>query len=202
MARKTFISYKYSESRNLRDKIISALGDDGRYYNGETAESPNLTSQKVESIKENLKSMIYDTSVMIVIVSPNMKSSNWIDWEIQYSLREYKRNDKASKANGIVCVVQKITGSYDWLISNSSNSDGCSVRNIEESYLFEIIKKNRFNKIKEHSYACDDCGTFDQLDGSYISIIEEDRFLKDPSFFIENAYSKSNSSNYKLSKTV
>ena len=96
MARKTFISYKYSESRNLRDKIISALGDDGRYYNGETAESPNLTSQKVESIKENLKSMIYDTSVMIVIVSPNMKSSNWIDWEIQYSLREYKRNDKSS----------------------------------------------------------------------------------------------------------
>lgn len=28
MAHKTFISYKYSEARELRDKIIEALGDD------------------------------------------------------------------------------------------------------------------------------------------------------------------------------
>lgn len=29
MAHKTFISYKYSESQELRDRIIEALGDDG-----------------------------------------------------------------------------------------------------------------------------------------------------------------------------
>lgn len=29
MAHKTFISYKYSEARQLRDDIIHALGDDG-----------------------------------------------------------------------------------------------------------------------------------------------------------------------------
>lgn len=28
MAHKTFISYKYSEAQNLRDRIIKALGDD------------------------------------------------------------------------------------------------------------------------------------------------------------------------------
>ncbi len=27
MAKKTFISYKYSEARDVRDKIIDALGD-------------------------------------------------------------------------------------------------------------------------------------------------------------------------------
>lgn len=38
MAHKTFISYKYSELQNLRDKIIEALGDDATYYKGETSE--------------------------------------------------------------------------------------------------------------------------------------------------------------------
>lgn len=43
MARKTFISYKYSEATDLRDKIVEALGDDSKYYQGETSESPDLS---------------------------------------------------------------------------------------------------------------------------------------------------------------
>lgn len=42
MARKTFISYKYSEARNTRDRIIKALGSDSKYYQGETSESPYM----------------------------------------------------------------------------------------------------------------------------------------------------------------
>lgn len=34
MARKTFISYKYSEARDLRDDILDALGEDAQYYKG------------------------------------------------------------------------------------------------------------------------------------------------------------------------
>ena len=37
MARKTFISYKYSELASLRDRIISALREDAEYYQGETS---------------------------------------------------------------------------------------------------------------------------------------------------------------------
>ena len=36
MAHKTFISYKYSEAQELRDRIIKAFGDDASYYQGET----------------------------------------------------------------------------------------------------------------------------------------------------------------------
>ena len=43
MAHKTFISYKYSEAQDLRDRIIKALGDDASYYQGETSDSPDLT---------------------------------------------------------------------------------------------------------------------------------------------------------------
>ncbi|GIP45084.1 hypothetical protein J45TS6_35430 [Paenibacillus sp. J45TS6] len=49
-ARKTFISYKYSEAQHTRDRIIKALGTDARYYQGETSTSPNLTDRKTETI--------------------------------------------------------------------------------------------------------------------------------------------------------
>ena len=34
MAHKTFISYKWSEAQDVRDRIIDALGDDASYYKG------------------------------------------------------------------------------------------------------------------------------------------------------------------------
>ena len=37
-----------------------------------------------------------------------MKQSNWIDWEIEYSLKEITREDRTSRSNGIVGVIQKI----------------------------------------------------------------------------------------------
>ena len=94
MAHKTFISYKYSEARGLRDRIIDALGDDASYYKGETSDSPDLTDTSTENIKKNLRDMMYDTSVTIVILSPNMKQSKWIDWEIEYCLKDNTRKNK------------------------------------------------------------------------------------------------------------
>lgn len=79
MAHKTFISYKYSEAQKLRDDIIEALGDDASYYQGETSDSPNLTDTSTENIKKSLRDMMYNTSVTIVILSPNIKKSKWID---------------------------------------------------------------------------------------------------------------------------
>lgn len=100
MAHKTFISYKYSEATDLRDRIIKALGDDATYYKGETSDSPDLTDTATENIKKNLKDMMYDTSVTIVIVSPNMKKSKWIDWEIEYCLKSITRKERTSHTNG------------------------------------------------------------------------------------------------------
>lgn len=201
MARETFIAYKYSEAQDLRDLIIEKLGDDASYYQGETAETPDLTDTSVDNIKENLKNMIFGTSVTIVIISPNLKNSKWVDWEIEYSLKEYKRGNTTSRTNGIVGVVMKVNGSYDWLISSYQNPDGCSTRSIDNSLLYDIIKKNRFNLNTADKYSCPTCKTFDQLNGSYISLVEQDRFLNNPQHFIENAYNKSKSiQNYNPSK--
>ena len=99
MAHKTFISYKYSEARDLRDRIIEALGDDATYYKGETSDSPDLTDTSTENIKRVLRNMMYDTSVTIVIISPHMKESKWIDWETEYSIKDNTRKSRTSHTN-------------------------------------------------------------------------------------------------------
>ncbi|MDE0034004.1 MAG: TIR domain-containing protein [Deltaproteobacteria bacterium] len=189
MARKTFISYKYSEAQQLRDTIITALGEDATYYQGETSDSPDLTDSSTESIKGKLTDMMYDTSVTIVIVSPNFTASKWIDWEIEYCLKEISRKGRTSKTNGVVGVVQKMAGAYDWLVTTSRKPDGCIVRTINNSKLYPIINNNRYKR-RNQGYACANCKSHSQLEGSYISLIDESDFLADLDKYIDNAYQK------------
>ncbi len=106
MAHKTFISYKYSEARETRDAILKAMGKDAVYYQGETSESPDLADTSTENIKRNLRDMIYGTSVTIVVISPEIKKSKWIDWEIEYFLKKISRKDRTSNQqnkNHLLC---------------------------------------------------------------------------------------------------
>jgi hypothetical protein len=191
MARKTFISYKYSECQNLRDRILEALGDDVSYYKGETSDSPSLDDVTTETIKEKLKKMIHDTSVTIVIVSPNMIDSNWIDWEVEYSLKEIKRGDKTSRTNGVVGVIMEYEGSYEWFKKSKKKDDGCTVFSYMTDKVYPVINDNRYNLNSDSPYSCTTCKCYDMLDGSFISFIEEQQFLKNPTKYIENAFEKS-----------
>lgn len=201
MAHKTFISYKYSEARGLRDRIIKALGDDASFYEGETSASPDLSDLKTETIRGKLKDMIFGTSVTIVIVSPCMTESEWIDWEIEYSLCEYSRNGEVSRPNGLVGVIMERYGGYGWIKSTEAHPDGHTTRVLDDDKLYPIIRVNRFNQHPKE-YCCERCRSIDRLEGSYMSLIEEDEFLADPSRFIENAYDKSRRLwNYELCKS-
>lgn len=202
MAHKTFISYKYSEAQDLRDRIIEALGKDASYYKGETSDSPDLTDTSTENIKKNLKDMMFDTSVTIVIISPNMKESKWIDWEIEYCLKNITRKDRTSHTNGVVGVIMKVDGKYDWFKYSTTNSDNCSVSSYHDFKTFDIINKNRYNQDPK-KYSCDKCKCVNALTGSYIAFVEEDDFLGNPIKYINNAYDKSenDASGYKIYPT-
>ncbi|SFM12455.1 MTH538 TIR-like domain [Paenibacillus sp. 1_12] len=202
MARKTFVSYKYSEAKGTRDRIIEALGDDARYYQGETSASPDLTDRKTDTIRNHLKEMIFDTSVTIVVISPNIKLSKWIDWELEYSLKNITREDRTSGSNGIVGVIQEVNGSTNWIEKYITTSDGCRYRYLDKDLLYEIINKNRFNR-KTPEFTCPQCETVDTLEGSYIALINEKDFLSEPEKYIENAYEKSKRINeFNITKTV
>lgn len=99
-----------SEAQKLRDDIIDALKEKASYYKGETSDSPDLTDTTTDNIKKNLRDMMYDTSVTIVIISPHMKESKWIDWEIEYCLKDETRKGRTSHNNGIVGVIMKYKG--------------------------------------------------------------------------------------------
>ena len=157
------------------------MGNDAIYYRGETSDSPDLTDRITETIRRNLANMIYDTSVIIVIVSPNMRFSKRMEWEIKYALREQSRDGRTSHTNGVICVVQKndlasIFYSYDgyaW----AKNKFGW-----DNWKLFDIINNNRNNKKWNAPY---------YFYSNYIDIVTEDEFLRNPSKYIEDAYNKS-----------
>lgn len=182
MAHKTFISYKYADvvenkgRDNLRDKIIRKLGDDAKYYFGENSASPYLGDLKTETIKQKLSNMIYGTSVIIVILSPHVKQSEWMEWEIKYALRTQTRQDRKSYPNGIVAVVKKqdnVCCGYSWMKKFNGDWD--------ESCLFSVLKNNRNNRISYSS----------NLSQNYVDIVTEDEFLRDPNKHIEDAFIKS-----------
>lgn len=200
MARKTFISYKHSEAQDLRDRILKALGDDATYYRGETSESPDISNTSTDNIKNALKDMMFNTSVSIVIISPNMYKSKWIDWEIEYCLSEYSRKNRTSYTNGVVGVIMKVNGNTDWLKIHSFNHHGLPKVQFRSEYLFPIIYRNHYNSNPPLKH-CNDCNTYDSLNGSYITMVDEDEFLAYPNYYIENAYDKSEDvSKYILTK--
>lgn len=190
MAHKTFISYKWSEAQDLRDRIIDAMGEDSTYFKGETSDSPDLTDTSTENIKKHLRDMMFDTSVTIVILSPHIKESKWIDWEIEYCLKLETRKDRTSRRNGVVGVIMKVDGSYDWFKYSVQKPDGCKENNYHTYLMYDIINNNRFNQ-NPVQYHCETCKSYDALTGSYISFVEEDEFLSHIDKYIDNAYDKS-----------
>ncbi|MCC5439664.1 TIR domain-containing protein [Clostridium botulinum] len=201
MAHKTFISYKYSEASKLRDDIIKAMEDDAVYYKGETSNSPDLTDTSTENIKKNLKDMMFGTSVTIVILSPYMTESKWIDWEIEYTLKRITRENRTSQINGVVGVIMKYNGGYSWFKTEGENCHGTSIVTYKSDKVFPIIYNNHFNS-KPPIWHCDECKTYDYMNGSYITYVEEETFLNNIDKYIDNAFDKSeNEDNYDITRT-
>lgn len=200
MAHKTFISYKYSEAAGLRDLIIRKLGSNATYYQGETGSSPNISDNKTETIRQKLADMIYDTTVMIVVVSPNMTLSSWMEWEIKYALREQSRNGRTSHADGIVCVVQKdnnlwISDKYGWAKTYEGHWSA--------SKFFDVLVKNMNNKKSwmDSPIPSTNKTLYDSLSSNYIDIVTEDDFLRNSSYYIDKAFDKSeNINSYNITK--
>ena len=154
MARKIFVSYKHSDdsvksldgqgaARAYVDKLIELFEGD-EIYKGEGDE--DLGDFKDETIATHLKDKIYDSSLTLVLISPNMKdlskkeSDQWIPWEVSYSLKEITRNNRTSKTNAILAVVLPDRySSYRYYLEENTCSN-CHCRTLRTDLIYAIAK--------------------------------------------------------------
>lgn len=198
MGRKVFISYKYgdtsvqrlsrtpwNEITKVRDYVdeLQDLFDKEDQINKGELDGEDLSNFKNDTIKSKLRDKIYDSSVTIVLISPNMKdwwkaeSEQWIPWEISYSLRETTRNDRTSRRNGVLAVVlPDNNGSYDYMLENKTCcTTGCTLWHTEK--LFNILKANMFNIKEKHQANCSIGDNVYTGFVSYIDMIRWDTFI-------------------------
>ena len=122
-------------------------------YKGES-DGEDLSKLGEETIWEKLKDRIYDSSLTVVFISPNMKADykedkdQWIPWEISYSLKEVSRKNKngdpvTSKTNAMIAVVlPDSNGVYSYYLEEKNCcSSTCTMHHTNT--LFDIIRKNK-----------------------------------------------------------
>ena len=142
----------------MRDYVTefeNALESSDHIYKGESDDT-DLSELEDDTIWEKLKDRIYDSSITVIFISPNMKETSvldrdqWVPWEVSYSLKETSRKNKngdsvTSKTNAMVAVVlPDQNGSYSYYLEKKNCcSSGCTKHHTNK--LFEIIEKNKFN---------------------------------------------------------
>ena len=206
MARKIFVSYKHSDSNvaylpeyaDHRGQTARAYVDclekifEGeQIYKGEGNE--DLSEFKDETIKTHLKKKIHDSSVTIVLISPNMKEPSkderdqWIPWEVSYSLKDVVRGDKPSLANGMVAVVlPNQNGDYGYYIQDYA----CGCSTLRTNTLFKILSSNMFNRTKLLQGTCPHHSPeskFYAYPQSYIESVKWVDFVADVNKYFERA---------------
>ncbi len=217
MGKKVFISYKYKDTqvaninpnckticRDYVNELQEKLDETPHIYKAEEDDN-DLSNFKDDTIASLLRDKIFDSSITVVLISKGMKTSEqeedqWIPWEISYSLKEYKRNNRTSLTNGIIAVViPDEDGSYEYIIKDNPE---CNSRTIKTSQLFNILKENMFNAIEKPMRECN--GTkIHTGEPSYIQIVKWATFINNINFFLDKAIDiNDNISNYEITKTV
>ncbi|ENZ02554.1 hypothetical protein HMPREF1092_01789 [Clostridium thermobutyricum] len=226
MGHKIFVSYKYADDsvynlkynsnstvRDYVDEFEAKLDETDDIYKGES-DGEDLSQLSEDVIWEKLKDRIYDSSLTIVFISPNMKVSGetdkrqWIPWEISYSLKEVSRRNKkgdsiTSKTNAMIAVVlPNINNSYSYYLEEKSCcTSKCIMHHTNK--LFDILRKNKFNYKNPNINECDNKDTIWHGKCSYIKAVKWCDFIQNIDKYVDEAYERQKDIlNYNIYKEV
>lgn len=221
MGKKIFVSYKFADDdvqtlpeldilpttvRDYVTKLESIIDGSDHIYKGES-DDEDLSKLTEDTIWEKLKGRIYDSSVTIVMISPNMRvphksdRSQWIPWEVSFSLKETTRNDHTSHSNAILAIVlSDRSGSYEYYLSKSA----CGATIHKTDTLFKIIKENKFNHLRPDKRYCALCNSYHYYGSySYIEAVMWCDFILSPDTYISAAVTRQeNIKEYDIHKEV
>lgn len=228
MGHKIFVSYKYADDdvNNLRifenstvrdyvDELENIIDKSNHIFKGES-DGEDLSELSEERIWEKLKDRIYDSTLTIVFISPQMKEEGkkdkeqWIPWEISYSLKETKRKnesgqDVTSKTNAMLAIVlPDSSNSYNYYLEEK-NCCGSSCITHHTGKLFSILGKNMFNLKEANKRDCTN-NSNEKIwlgDCSYIKAVKWKDFIADIDRYIDESYDRlDNIENYNIYKEI
>ena len=164
-------------------------------YKGES-DDEDLSYLSEDAIWEKLKDRIFDSSVTIIMISPNMRINNrsdrsqWIPWEVSFSLKETTRNDRTSHTNAVLAIVlPDSSGSYEYYLTRTA----CGATTHHTDKLFKIIRENKFNIKSPNRQLCPQCMGFHYYGNcSYIEATTWSEFVKMPNYYINQAVERQN----------
>lgn len=199
MARKIFISYKYADTnvrqnpniywrqtrvRDYVDQLQELIGENN--INKGEKDGEDMSVLQDTTIQSCLGDKIFDSSITLVLISPNMKEpykselDQWIPWEISYSLREQSRNGRQSKTNAIMAIVlPDRNNSYTYFLQEHI-CPYCNTILYRTDRLFKILSANMFNRYNPTFSTCThhknspETGEF-----SYIPCVKWQDFIED-----------------------
>ena len=223
MGRKIFISYKYADTnvrqdsniwerdtrvRDYVDKLQELIGEEN--INKGEKDGEDLSVLEDTTIQSIIGDKIYDSSITLVLISPNMKEpykselDQWIPWEISYSLREQTRNGRQSKTNAVMAIVlPDANNSYEYFLQEHS-CPYCNTTTYMTNRLFKILSANMFNRYRPTYSTCThhitppETGEF-----SYIPCVKWDDFIANIESNLQRVESiKNNIDLYNIKKNI
>lgn len=184
-------NYRNTRVRDYVDYLQEKIGSD--HINLGEKDGESLENFSDSTIETSLKKKIAQCSITIVLISKGMKTndaekSQWIPWEISYSLRTVPTSGNTKQMNAVLGVIlPDDTGKYDWYYT--SNPICYSVTHHTEQ-LFKILKDNMFNIIEKR---------FKECNGSQIHITNEPSFIKTVKW---DEFMHNDNYNYYIEKSV
>ena len=195
MARKVFVSFRYSDGVEYKDELCDIFDSSTEIIN--RSEDEDRSKMSEDTIQRYLYDKLKDTSVTIVLLTPRALQhqkdfwGNYDDWmydEIRYSLEDRVNN----RTNGLIAVCTP--EAQDSLVSKTLHCcpvcrETKEVRRIVD--IDNLARKNMMN-IK-NAYKKNPCDNlFDDDWDSYCSMVPWDAFKSNYVDYIEKAEQKRN----------
>jgi len=192
MARKVFISFRYSDGHLYKDELVKKFNNDDDIIN--YSEETDRSNMSEETIKKYLYSRLRNTSVTIVLLTPaainHQKDyfgdvNDWIYDEIRYSLEDRENN----RCNGLIAIYTP--ESEKFLVDKKE--DTVVIKDFDN-----LVRHNMFN-IKNNYKHCPTENRYDSDLDHYCSLVSWNDFVSNPNHYIDKAiYKRENKEEYDL----
>lgn len=201
MATNVFISFRFTDGNDYKERLDTVLEGSGNVRN--FSENKDRSNMSDDTIKKYLYDKLRETSVTIVILTPQAVQyktkqiwsdgqfrtvpDDWLYDELRYSLEDREDN----RTNGVIAIYTP--EARDLIMSSSTHS--CYKCNYQPTNITTIhdfnnlVRKNMFNIKDEYkNHQCSD--VYDHLNDHYISLISFEEFIEKYKHYIDNAVSK------------